>query len=273
VLSTGVCCLLAATALSGASPPLTVSPGNLSKLVLIADPCPTFSWGRVDRAKEYELVVYRLGQQEEQAQPVLRQSFAGLVDSWTPSLDRCLERGAQYAWSVRAVGSKEASDWSAASLFEVSAGPSEADFEEALQVVRQYLGEEATANASVSTGIWEPSSSRVSAPLQAPLADASAGPPPLLVPGGEPALQVNGAPVVTTATLSAAIGARMCLALDEYRYIDLGDGTVRDCNTGRIWLRARSRPTPEGVAAVSLRRHARGGSSSPGDRDWRTFLP
>jgi hypothetical protein len=132
------CGLLVATALFGGSEPVTVSPGSATG-ALIEGRCPTFSWGEVEGARSYELVVYRLAEGEEEAQPVLRRSFPGSVDGWTPALDSCLERGAEYAWSVRAVGPEEPSDWSAPSLFEVSAGPSEAEFEEALQVVRGYL--------------------------------------------------------------------------------------------------------------------------------------
>jgi hypothetical protein len=58
---------------------------------------------------------------------------------------------------------------------------------------------------------------------------------PLASGAGDSALQVNGAAVVTTATL----GPGMCRAVD-YRYVDLGDGTVLDCNTEKIWLKDAS---------------------------------
>lgn len=121
-----------------AETPVAVSPGDTSKLALIGDTCPTFSWGSVEGARSYELVVYRLGDDSEEAKPVLQETFAGSASSWTPSLDRCLERGGQYAWSVRAIGGSEASEWSAPSLFEVAAGPSEAEFEELLALVKRY---------------------------------------------------------------------------------------------------------------------------------------
>lgn len=121
----------------GAEPPVAVSPGS-AQGALIEGRCPTFSWGEVDGARTYELVVYLLGEQSEETRPVLQKSFPGSVETWTPSLDRCLERGGRYAWSVQAVG-KEASDWSQPSLFEVASGPIEAEFEEALSVVRSYL--------------------------------------------------------------------------------------------------------------------------------------
>lgn len=133
--------LVSQVAVSAAEISVAVSPGSAAGS-LIGDSCPTFSWGAVPGAKSYELVVYRVEDDNEEAKPALRQRISGTALGWTPSLDRCLERGAQYAWSVRAVGRKEPSEWSAPSLFEVAAGPSEEEFEAALKVVSQYLEEE-----------------------------------------------------------------------------------------------------------------------------------
>ena len=88
--------LVLCSAAWAAESPVAVSPGASSKLALVEARCPTFSWGSVARAGSYELVVYRLGEEGEEPQPVFRQNFAGSVTSWTPSLDRCLERGGQY---------------------------------------------------------------------------------------------------------------------------------------------------------------------------------
>jgi len=118
--------------------PMVVSPGNESTFALIEAHCPSFSWGRVDGAESYELEVYHIGKEENEAL-VLKKELVGSASSWTPSLDQCLERGGQYAWSVRAVGSKTSSDWAIPSLFEVRDGPGEAEFEAALRVVKQYL--------------------------------------------------------------------------------------------------------------------------------------
>jgi hypothetical protein len=202
--------VLALLALAGAAlaaeAPVAVSPGHASKLARVEARCPTFSWGEVEGAKSYELVVYRVGERGEQAEPLLRQSFPGSVESWTPSLDSCLERGGQYAWSVRAVGGRDASEWSSPSLFDVAPGPSEAEFEEAVAVVR-------------------------SSTLVMPVAGVDS-PSRLSVGTGDSALQVNGSPVVTVATLEAG-----CLGR---RFLDQGDGTVLDCNTRLIWLKHAS---------------------------------
>ena len=67
--------VLALLALAGAAlaaqTPVAVSPGNASKVALIDGRCPTFSWAGGEGAKSYELVVYRLGEEGEEAQPVL----------------------------------------------------------------------------------------------------------------------------------------------------------------------------------------------------------
>ena len=227
--------LVLCSAAWGAEGPVAVSPGSATGSV-ISDACPTFSWGAVAAAKFYELVVYRVEEGSEEATPVLRQRISGSALSWTPSLDSCLERGGQYAWSVRAEGRKGSSEWSAPSLFEVAVGPSVAEFEEALQVVLQYLEEEATGSGDLSSQGVGPSAGAISATVVGPSARRStADPAPLSVVAGDSALQVNGSAVVTVATLAGAL----CSAT-EVRFLDQGDGTVLDCNTGKIWLKDAS---------------------------------
>ncbi len=138
---------------------VAVSPGSPTGS-LIGDTCPTFSWGSVERAHSYELVLYRLGEEGEEEEPVLRQSFAGSVASWTPSLERCLEQGGRYAWSVRAIVGKRTTPWSELALFEVAPEPTEAEVRRALAVVERYVDD-----AKV-----EPRSPRVLAakPVEAP---------------------------------------------------------------------------------------------------------
>lgn len=150
VLLMGIGGLLAAAAgAAGSQEPLAVSPGDSTRLVLIADSCPTFSWVAVDGAQSYELVVYRIGAQSEEAEPVFTRRIAGSALSWTPSLDRCLERGGHYAWSVRAIKVEQVSEWSPPSLFQVAAGPNEAEFEAAMTVVWRYLAIEDGDQAAV----------------------------------------------------------------------------------------------------------------------------
>lgn len=132
-----------AAELSDRSRPIAVSPGEERGAGAIESRCPTFSWGSQTGAAGYELVVYEVAADTESdtAAPALRHVVAGSASTWTPPLDRCLERGGVYAWSVRAVTGRSRSEWSAPRFFEVAAGPSRDDFEAALEVVRQYLAD------------------------------------------------------------------------------------------------------------------------------------
>lgn len=81
--------------------PVAVSPGSVAGMDSIRDGCPTFSWGAVEGARAYELVVYRL---PEEAAPILRHGLPAGASSWTPPLAKCLAPGGRYAWAVRARG-------------------------------------------------------------------------------------------------------------------------------------------------------------------------
>lgn len=129
--------LLCAPAAGASKAPVAVSPGT-SAGALIGGACPTFSWGAVEGAKSYELVVYAVGEGDEGAEPTLKQGIPGSALSWTPSLKRCLERGGQYAWSVRAIGPKEVTGWSTPSLFQVAPRPTMDEFEAVLELLRRY---------------------------------------------------------------------------------------------------------------------------------------
>lgn len=131
--------------------PLAVSPGDPDEFVLVEARCPTFSWAAVDGAEGYELVVYQVLEDAAQSEPVLVQNLPGAVTSWTPPLNRCLERNGRYAWSVRAAGPEGLGEWSAAAIFQVAAGLLEAELQQALEVVRRELVAEASA-----AGLREP---------------------------------------------------------------------------------------------------------------------
>ncbi|MCP4247437.1 MAG: hypothetical protein GY778_10355, partial [bacterium] len=83
------------------------------------DICPTFSWGGVDGASSYELVIYRLGDEGKVAKRVYTRRIPGAALTWTPSLERCLEWGKRYAWSVRAHMVDGPTAWAEPSLFRV----------------------------------------------------------------------------------------------------------------------------------------------------------
>lgn len=210
--------------------PVAVSPGSATG-AMIGDTCPTFSWGAVLGAKSYELVVYRLGEEGAEARPLLSQRISGSALSWTPSLNRCLERGGQYAWSVRALGEKAASDWSPPSLFQVASGPNEVEFEEAVAVVRQYLarGGEIEAEAA-GRSESDSETSREASARALPPANTK-----LSVDGNLDATSFSGDGSRLT-NLDAAL-VTTCLGR---RWLDQGNGTVLDCNTKKIWLKDAS---------------------------------
>lgn len=181
-----IAAVLVAAGVWAAEKPLAVSPGSATGS-LIGDACPTFSWGTVPGAQSYALVVYRLDEESEDTKLVLRLTFPGSVHGWTPALDQCLERGGQYAWSLRAVVGKGASEWSVPSLFEVASGPSAVEFEKALELVRSYI--------AVAAGTEDPKKAVAGG------RNGFGAPTPAAVPGSR--LPTRGPePVGTTGTLT-----------------------------------------------------------------------
>jgi hypothetical protein len=189
-------CWLALTVTTGwsavGSRSVAVSPGSADSLAVIDSRCPTFSWADLAGSKGYELVVYRLGAEGEEAAPVLRHSFAASVDSWTPSLDLCLERGGRYAWSVRAEGRKERSDWSVPLLFEVVSIPSEVELQVALRVVRRYLATQSDAGADAEQEPDRSVSSVSGGAFEGSPSPAAVGTTQLSVEGGVEAMSFTG---------------------------------------------------------------------------------
>jgi hypothetical protein len=131
--------LVAGNAQSATRAPVAASPGSASSVALVEARCPTFSWGQVERARAYDLVVYRIGEDRQIARPALRQNLPGSIGSWTPSLDRCLDRGQRYGWAVRVHSARAESPWSETLLFEVASQPTSLRVDEALAVLREYL--------------------------------------------------------------------------------------------------------------------------------------
>lgn len=209
--------VLGGTALLGwsgaaAQAPIAASPGTPVG-ARIGDACPTFSWGGVAGVASYELVVYRLGKDGGRVEMALQTSLPGSVHGWTPSLDDCLERGERYAWSVGAIDANGESEWSIPNLFDVAPGSSDEELEQALAIVRRYLTVE-------GEGAWSPIAKTLprtrpaldgaasavgttAAPVPtgaASAVEAVAAPVPSAAAGGDPAMQVNGSPVVTAAS-------------------------------------------------------------------------
>jgi len=224
--------------------PVAASPGSSSG-TLIAGSCPTFSWGQVAGAESYELIVYGIGDDGQEAETVLHQRIPGAVGSWTPSLNDCLSPDAQYAWTVRAVGRKgEPYDWSSPNLFKVAPLTSEADFAEALSIVRRYLAAHGDLLGPTSgtvgslPGVERDSLS--SSPSRDRLSSQAPAETLLSVDGNVDAVSFSGdGSALTNLPVSGDCQT-------GGRYEDNGDGTVTDCRSGLIWLKQASCATLAG---------------------------
>ena len=131
---------------AAAQPPTPVSPGDAEGGAVVQSRCPTFSWTGIEGVRGYELALYRLveeagaeGATEAEPELLAQVRLPAGSTGWTPSLGRCPERGGTYAWSIRALESARAGEWSEASLFEVSDVPSASEVEAAVETLRRYL--------------------------------------------------------------------------------------------------------------------------------------
>ena len=122
------------------SVPLLVSPGLPDELAILNGTCPTFSWAGLMRGEAQELVVYEVDESGSAVTaPTLTLRLPALASSWTPAGAQCFDRGKSYAWSLRAIGEAEQSDWGETRFFSVPAGPTEEEFRAGLEVVKAYL--------------------------------------------------------------------------------------------------------------------------------------
>ena len=104
---------LGPTGLSSQTALVPVSPGGSVAEQFTTQPCPSFHWAESPDATGYELLVYRLDGTDatrmaaiqrpdgELGTPALRQILPARVSSWAPPMDRCLEPGGRYAWTIR----------------------------------------------------------------------------------------------------------------------------------------------------------------------------
>lgn len=110
--------------------PQPVSPGSGEIGALIAEPCPTFSWGAVDGAQRYELSLYdaqwnpstNAQEQRASAEPVRKIAIDAPATSWTATGAQCLDDGASYVWFVRAETAEGLGPWSQGARLEVDFG-------------------------------------------------------------------------------------------------------------------------------------------------------
>jgi len=179
-------CLLLTAGPAAAEDLYLASPGDPVQPSTIETSCPTFSWGLVTDAAQYELQVADL----DSGVTLLQRSIAGVATAWTPSAAECLERDGEYAWSLRvSYGDGRVSDWSAPNLFAVSPAPTAAEFQAALAVVRDYLALHAATGSASTAGspVTPPAKAVVAQPASAPPAN-----PPALAAGGVFAVDALG---------------------------------------------------------------------------------
>jgi hypothetical protein len=192
--------------------PETVSPGAEGRVVRVAGPCPSFSWGAVAGALSWELVAYELSGTESGGGQALGVVIPGSALSWTPSLGECLAPGSRYVWFVRAIGAEGPGEWSRGRLFEIVDVPTIAEVEEALRVLERFVGERGGGDARETAGPTDdpdvvpgPEAEHEVSPGD----EASA----LLVTGveiGESSITIGGDEVVTVATDQDTLGGMSC---------------------------------------------------------------
>ena len=141
--------LLSVTTAWAGGIPGAVSPGEAAETMIEAS-CPAFSWAGVPGADSYEILVYRVPALSAlpAAAPALQQHVPGEARSWTPPVNRCLERGGRYAWILRARAAGVPSEWSEPALFRVSPAPSIASVERALDTLRAFIESEGSGVAA-----------------------------------------------------------------------------------------------------------------------------
>lgn len=157
----------AGSAFASETVPVAVSPAGDSGFAVVEARCPTFSWTSVPNREGYELAVYRVtggdladGNLTVDEPAALTVRLPGAANSWTPTVERCLQHGERYAWSIRPLGNGKEADWSRPSLFEVAATTASADLTEAVAALRRELVAADAAPRS-SGSVVAPASARV----------------------------------------------------------------------------------------------------------------
>lgn len=123
-------------------PAIAIAPGDTTGFELVSGRCPTFHWGAIAGAAAIELTVYQVPVDAAgTADPeVVRQwTLPGSATGYTPPLSSSLERGASYAWTLRARRGDNVGTWAAPRFFEIPAAPSQEELAAALEVLAAHL--------------------------------------------------------------------------------------------------------------------------------------
>ena len=136
------------SAVTAASSLTGISPGTFSvKHALttnIDGRCPTFSWASPATEGQVKLAVFEISapasfdadQAAVATEPVLEELLPAGAISWTPPLNRCLQRGWLYAWAVRFMTDEPSGEWSEPMFFQTGSRPSLAEVRAALGILQ-----------------------------------------------------------------------------------------------------------------------------------------
>jgi len=128
--------MTAAAAAWAQQAPVLVSPGGEGAVVTVDQRCPTFIWGEMPRAERFELAVYAVDDTAgTAAEPVLTVEIPASAQAWVPPVERCLDPGSRYAWTLRGLGKDGSGAWSEPSLFAVAPLPTVAEARAALETL------------------------------------------------------------------------------------------------------------------------------------------
>ncbi len=205
-----------------------------------ASPCPVFIWSLDPTADAYELLVYAADPSvaPRQTEPLLRVPLPAGVGSWTPPADRCLEPGRRYAWTVGTDGAGEVTSgsWSEPLLLEIVLAPTAAELQQALEVVRRYLGTDRVGDQMLGEATADILPTRAVTATESPRAlDRGSETHDVLV-GGGPATAVRGEVPGAAGETYGVRGVSNSLA---------GAGVRADNNAGGSDLRLGGSPVAE----------------------------
>ena len=86
----------------------------------------------------------RVRRRSRSSGPRCQQQISGGALTWTPPLERCLDRGASYAWSVRVVdgeGAEGGPSFQVIRLFQIAGAAGMLEVEEAIEVLQRFLAD------------------------------------------------------------------------------------------------------------------------------------
>lgn len=220
--------------------------------------CPTFSWSAAGAAGGFELVVFAVDENGEVGSTaLLSKRLPAGTGAWTPSTEDCLRAGGTYAWTLREVGPEDGSAWPEAAVFEVTAGPSIEEVEQAIATLRRYVrqrretadsppDEEPAPPAAGSSDLDREVASALARGTVLPTAAPKHESRPLGSEPSEPTLVSKAAPTLGTASLT--VSDQLHLDADSHVFKD-GAVFLWDDSSSNLALGEGSLASASGDAA------------------------